>query len=262
MTREEFESILEEAYIEGYNTAIEDIQEDILDEEAYDLEGEYDYYTEGIGDTKATKFGKAIMRGGDIVAKELGVSKGTRKNMAKLGMNIIGNAKPALRAKLLAKNTGKVLTSLAKDRDKIGKNVYDTVGSTALKMGELNPYKKQIESDMEKHNIGRKSDIVGKLAKHTGGRIRKIFNTITGNRFDKESDNPHHTWEKTDKRHVADAVKRAMVRKQDMEEQAANNREWNKEMSEKYHTTNRTNLFTKSGKFYNKKGKQNGRAVW
>ena len=46
MTREEFESILEEAYIEGYNTAIEDIQEDILDEEAYDLEGEYEYYTE------------------------------------------------------------------------------------------------------------------------------------------------------------------------------------------------------------------------
>jgi len=46
MTREEFESILEEAYMEGYNTAISDIQEDILDEEAYDLEGEYDYYTE------------------------------------------------------------------------------------------------------------------------------------------------------------------------------------------------------------------------
>ena len=42
MTREEFESILEEAYIEGYNSAIEDIQEDILDEEAYDLEGEYE----------------------------------------------------------------------------------------------------------------------------------------------------------------------------------------------------------------------------
>ena len=46
MTRDEFESILEEAYIEGYNTAIEDIQEDILDEEAFDLEGDYDYYTE------------------------------------------------------------------------------------------------------------------------------------------------------------------------------------------------------------------------
>ena len=42
MTREEFESILEEAYIEGYNTAISDIQEDILDKEAYDLEGEYE----------------------------------------------------------------------------------------------------------------------------------------------------------------------------------------------------------------------------
>ena len=47
MTREEFESILEEAYIEGYNTAIEDIQEDILDEEAYDLENEYEVYAEG-----------------------------------------------------------------------------------------------------------------------------------------------------------------------------------------------------------------------
>lgn len=46
MTREEFEYILEEAYIEGYNTALEDIEEDILDEEAYDLEGEYEYYTE------------------------------------------------------------------------------------------------------------------------------------------------------------------------------------------------------------------------
>ena len=46
MTREEFESILEEVYIEGYNTAIEDIQEDILDEEAYDLENEYEVYAE------------------------------------------------------------------------------------------------------------------------------------------------------------------------------------------------------------------------
>ena len=46
MTREEFESILEEAYIDGYNSAIEDIQEDILNEEAYDLERDYEYYNE------------------------------------------------------------------------------------------------------------------------------------------------------------------------------------------------------------------------
>ena len=46
MTREEFESILEECFIEGYNSALEDIEEDILDEEAYDLEKDYDYYTE------------------------------------------------------------------------------------------------------------------------------------------------------------------------------------------------------------------------
>ena len=46
MTRDEFESILEEVFEEGYNQAIFDIQEDILDEEAFDLEGEYDYYSE------------------------------------------------------------------------------------------------------------------------------------------------------------------------------------------------------------------------
>ena len=55
MTREEFESILEEAYIEGYNTALEDIQEDILDEEAYDLEGEYEYYTESLSNKDKLK---------------------------------------------------------------------------------------------------------------------------------------------------------------------------------------------------------------
>ncbi len=53
MTRDEFESILEEAYIEGYNSALEDIQEDILDEEAFDLEDDYDYYTESNKETKA-----------------------------------------------------------------------------------------------------------------------------------------------------------------------------------------------------------------
>ena len=41
LSREEFESILEECFIEGYNSALEDIEEDILDEEAFDLEREY-----------------------------------------------------------------------------------------------------------------------------------------------------------------------------------------------------------------------------
>jgi hypothetical protein len=65
MTREEFESILEEAYNDGYNQAIEDIQEDILDEEAFDLEGEYNYYTESTRrkNPRAAQMSRAIRYG-------------------------------------------------------------------------------------------------------------------------------------------------------------------------------------------------------
>jgi len=180
MTREEFESILEEAYIEGYNTAIEDIQEDILDEEAYDLENEYEYYTEANHDSKITRVGKALMRGGDEVAKELGVSKGTRKNIAKVGMNLIGNANPKLRAKLLAKNASHALTSLAKDRDRIRRNVQDTVGSAAMKAAELAPHKNQIEQDAKKYNLDLKSNIVKRLANSASGTAEKVFKTLQG----------------------------------------------------------------------------------
>ena len=74
MTREEFESILEEAYIEGYNTAIEDIQEDILDEEAYDLENEYEYYTE----EKMSEDDKDEIQLSNDLAKAKNIGKTTR----------------------------------------------------------------------------------------------------------------------------------------------------------------------------------------
>ena len=45
MTREEFESILEEAFIEGYNNAYEEIEE-ILDEDYIDIEDDMDSYNE------------------------------------------------------------------------------------------------------------------------------------------------------------------------------------------------------------------------
>lgn len=52
MTREEFESILEEVFEEGYKQALDDIEQEITNEEAdemldFDLESEYDSYTEG-----------------------------------------------------------------------------------------------------------------------------------------------------------------------------------------------------------------------
>ena len=45
MTREEFESILEEAFLEGYNNAYEEIEE-ILDEDYIDIEDDYEVYDE------------------------------------------------------------------------------------------------------------------------------------------------------------------------------------------------------------------------
>jgi len=60
LSREEFESILEEAYIEGYNTALEDIQEDILDEEAFDLEGDYKVYTEKVREDARSEANKKL----------------------------------------------------------------------------------------------------------------------------------------------------------------------------------------------------------
>ena len=74
MTREEFESILEECFIEGYNTAIEDIQEDILDEEAYDLEDEYEYYTE----EKMSEDDKDEIQLSNDLAKAKNIGKTTR----------------------------------------------------------------------------------------------------------------------------------------------------------------------------------------
>ena len=45
MTREEFEALLEEAFIEGYNNAYEEIEE-ILDEDYIDIEDNMDSYNE------------------------------------------------------------------------------------------------------------------------------------------------------------------------------------------------------------------------
>ena len=63
MTREEFESILEEAFLEGYNNAIDEIEE-ILDEDYIDIEDDYGYYTESNAAARARKK--------EIIARNLG----------------------------------------------------------------------------------------------------------------------------------------------------------------------------------------------
>ena len=48
MTREEFESLLEEAFIEGYNNAMDEVEE-ILNEDYIDIEDDIDSYNEESG---------------------------------------------------------------------------------------------------------------------------------------------------------------------------------------------------------------------
>ena len=86
MTREEFESLLEEAFIEGYNSVIEEIEEEVYDESKFDLEEEMDAYSEANDDTKFDKFRKALVKGLDAPAKELGVSNKTRKEIGKTAL--------------------------------------------------------------------------------------------------------------------------------------------------------------------------------
>ena len=50
MIREEFEALLEEAFIEGYNDAIDEIFEE---DNTFDLENEMDSYLESNKETKA-----------------------------------------------------------------------------------------------------------------------------------------------------------------------------------------------------------------
>jgi hypothetical protein len=108
MTREEFESILEEAYIEGYNTALEDIQEDILDEEAYDLEGEYEYYTEAKDDTEYDNARKGAYKVAHGIAKRLGVDKSdTVKHLGKAYLAYTGRMKPDAARSAISKHMEK-----------------------------------------------------------------------------------------------------------------------------------------------------------
>ena len=51
MTREEFESILEEAFLKGYNDTMDEI---FNEDTSFDLEDEYEYYTESNAATKAS----------------------------------------------------------------------------------------------------------------------------------------------------------------------------------------------------------------
>ncbi len=133
MTREEFESILEEYFIEGYNSALEDIEEDILDEEAYDLERDYDYYTEA-QDEK----GKSVAL--DELAKHKNKNNPYRKTLARMAAYTNSFKKDKDNNITDERKEYPYATSLLKkkiDRDFHGntpKNVHDSVSRLVEKM--------------------------------------------------------------------------------------------------------------------------------
>jgi hypothetical protein len=65
MTREEFESILEEAFLEGYNNAIDEIEE-ILDEDYIDIEDDYEVYDED-AHKRVPSFTKSLIKHAKIM---------------------------------------------------------------------------------------------------------------------------------------------------------------------------------------------------
>ena len=139
MTRDEFESILEEVFEEGYNQAIFDIQEDILDEEAYDLEDEYEYYNE------AWKPNEFI----DYKAQREYTKSG--KKFADLGKN----KADFMRSKILPKlhyhlSKGGTFTKVINDMNKEGRDAskyfkrghaVDQLGDYARRVGRYLSYK-------------------------------------------------------------------------------------------------------------------------
>ena len=83
MTREEFESILEEAFLEGYNNAYEEIEE-ILDEDYIDIEDDYEVYDEALTPENKAKIRDFVKTYKDAGGTKKGTSLATRGLVARL----------------------------------------------------------------------------------------------------------------------------------------------------------------------------------
>lgn len=115
MTREEFESILEEVFEEGYNQAIDDLEQEIANEETYDLtdfEDDYDYYDEGIDVRNRMRKilnnvpGKTAVHGlsGKVARTGSNFQKGLRSYKSRVVSGVKNKGKEFDRNKQLIKN--------------------------------------------------------------------------------------------------------------------------------------------------------------
>ena len=119
MTREEFESILEEAFLEGYNNAYEEIEE-ILDEDYIDIEDDYEVYDEARNDTEYDNARKKVYRAGRDLAKNISF-KGKPLDQFP-AVRSAGKAWLALTGRMNKENTAK---ALAKHVNRMSKPVDD-----------------------------------------------------------------------------------------------------------------------------------------
>ena len=190
MTREEFESILEEAFMAGYEDAYEEIFEEDSsfdlesemdsyneDDSSFDLEDECGYYNEARDDTKFDRFRKAVVKGLDAPAKELGVSNKTRKELGKTALAITGKMNPKLKAKAFANHVFKGIKGAVKDSNRVTKNAVQMASDARSRAREVEP-----ELDKLDHSgtLMKKGEILSRLAKRAGERAQEKVRRMTG----------------------------------------------------------------------------------
>ena len=248
MTREEFESLLEEAFMAGYEDAIDEIFEE---DNTFDLEDEMDSYLEARDDTKFDRLRKAAIRGDSEVAKELGFSKQARSNATRAFLAATGKGDGARRAKSFAKYASRLAYDAVKDSKKVGKNLYNAGIDAAGRAAEMRP---ELEKLDKNKNIQTKFNVAGRLLKKGAEKYKDIIDSFKNRRR-----NGKEYTERDDRKYLADKVKRAIERKHDRENQAARNRERN-ELYKKNDWGDTP--YTKSGKFYNDNGKQGKKAIY
>ena len=119
MTREEFESILEEAFLEGYNNAYDEIEE-YLNEDYIDIDDDYEVYDEARDDTEYDNARKKVYRAGRDLAKNISF-KGKPLDQS-TAVKSAGKAWLALTGRMNKEHTAK---ALAKHVNRITKPVDD-----------------------------------------------------------------------------------------------------------------------------------------
>ena len=169
MTREEFESILEEAYIEGYNSALEDVQEDILDEEAFDLERDYDYYTEESGHHR--NITRQFSLGGLKHARSTDMGRHFAKIGKKEGIPITNSKE--FKDQLVNNND-----KLKEKIDNLHKRIQQSKKYKAFEKyanKNMERFAKQSEDDYDKFKQGKLKDLKKRIALNTVRNARRKF---------------------------------------------------------------------------------------